>query len=81
MFPMKFWGIVPNNVLGILNIGISSECSMNILQMLHAFFLGGLRNTIVVGKAVPDIYCVSLKIKYFHGSVLIKATTLTILCY
>ena len=47
MFPMKFWGIVPNNVLGILNIGISSECSMNILQMLHAFFLGGLRNTIV----------------------------------
>ena len=38
MFPMKFWGIFPNNIPGILNIGIFPECSMNITRMLHAFF-------------------------------------------
>ena len=37
-FPMKFWGIFPNNVPRILNIGIFPECPMNILRMLHAFF-------------------------------------------
>ena len=35
---MKFRGVFPNNVPGILNIGIFSECSMNILRMLHALF-------------------------------------------
>ena len=53
-FPMKFRGIFPNNVPGILNIGIFPEHSMNILRMLHAFFLGGSRNT-TVDEAVPDI--------------------------
>ena len=38
IFPMKFWEIFRNNVLGILNIGIFPGCSMTILQMLHAFF-------------------------------------------
>ena len=47
-FPMKFRGIFPNNVLGILNIGTFPECSMNILSMLHVFFLGRSKNTIVV---------------------------------
>ena len=37
-FPMKSWGILPNNVPGILNIGIFPDCSVNILRMLHAFF-------------------------------------------
>ena len=37
-FPIKFRGKFPNNVRGILNIGIFSECSMNILEMLHALF-------------------------------------------
>ena len=32
-FPMKYWGIFPNNVPGILNIGMFPECSMNILPM------------------------------------------------
>ena len=36
--PMKLWEPFPNNVRGILNIGIFPECSMNILQMLHALF-------------------------------------------
>ena len=36
--PMKFGGIFRNNVQRILNIGIFPNCSMNILQMLHAFF-------------------------------------------
>ena len=53
-FPMKFRGIFPNNVAGILNIGIFPDCSMNVLEMLHAFFIGGSRNTIV-DQAVPDI--------------------------
>ena len=35
--PTKFRGIIPNNVPGILNIGVLPECSMNILEMLHAF--------------------------------------------
>ena len=51
---MKFRGIFPNNVAGILNIGIFHDCSMNVLEMLHAFFIGGSRNTIV-DQAVPDI--------------------------
>ena len=37
-FPMKFWGIFRNNVLGILKIGIFPDCSMNILRMLHVIF-------------------------------------------
>ena len=37
-FPMKFREISPNNVPGILNIGMFPECSMNILRILHAFF-------------------------------------------
>ena len=53
-FPMKFRGIFSNNVPGILNIRTFPERSMNILPMLHAFFLGGSRNTIV-DEAVPDI--------------------------
>ena len=44
---MKFRGIFPNNVSGILNVGIFPNCSLNILLMLHAFFSGGSRNTIV----------------------------------
>ena len=51
---MKFRGIFPNNVAGILNIGIFHDCSMNVLETLHAFFIGGSRNTIV-DQAVPDI--------------------------
>ena len=45
---MKFRGIFPNNVPKMLNIGIFPEFSMNILRMLHAFFVGGSRNTIAV---------------------------------
>ena len=37
-FPMKFRRIFRNNVPGILNIGIFSGCSMNIVRMLHTFF-------------------------------------------
>ena len=37
-FAMKFRGIFPNNVPGILIIGILRECSMNVLRMLHALF-------------------------------------------
>ena len=37
-FTMKFRGIFPNDVPGILNIGIFPECSLNILRMSHAFF-------------------------------------------
>ena len=37
-FPMKFQGIFPNNVSGILNIGVFLECSMNILRMLRVYF-------------------------------------------
>ena len=37
-FPMKFRGIFPNDVPGILNLGIFPECSMIILRMFHAFF-------------------------------------------
>ena len=62
---MKFQETFPNNVLGIFNIGMFPECTMNILRMLNAFFLGGLRKTTVVSlvdKTVPDIHCVSLKI-------------------
>ena len=36
-------------------------------------FLDGSRITVVVSlvdKTVPDIYCVSLKIEYFHGSLI-----------
>ena len=47
-FPMKFWGMFPNNVPGMLNIGIFPECSMNILWMLHGFFLGRSTNAIVL---------------------------------
>ena len=66
---MKFWGIFPNNAPEIWNIGILPDCSINTLQMLDAFFLGGSRNAIV-DKAVPDIHWVSLKIWYFHESLL-----------
>ena len=38
-FPMKFRGIFANNVPGIWNIRIFPKCSMNILRMLHAYFL------------------------------------------
>ena len=37
-FPMKFQGIFSNKVPGILNIDILSDCSINILRMLHVFF-------------------------------------------
>ena len=37
-FPMKFRGIIPSKVPGMLNIGLFPDCSMNILRMLHAFF-------------------------------------------
>ena len=37
-FPMKFRGIFPNNVPGILNIGIFPDCPMNILRMLIRLF-------------------------------------------
>ena len=46
--PYEIPGNIPNNVPGILNIGIFLECSMNILRMLHAFFLGRSRNTVAV---------------------------------
>ena len=36
-FSMKLREIFRNNVAGILNLGIFPDCSMNILQMLHAF--------------------------------------------
>ena len=36
------------NVLGILIIGIFPDRSMNILRILHVFFLGGSRNIIAV---------------------------------
>ena len=45
--PMKFQGTFPNNVPGMLNIGIFSDCSMNILRITNAFFQ--------VDKACPDI--------------------------
>ena len=67
-FPMKFRGTFPNNVSGILNIGIFPECSMNILGMLHASF------SVDQEMPPPDIHCVSLKIKYFYGSLIIKAS-------
>ena len=35
---MKFRVIFPNDLPGILNIGITSDGSMNILRILHAFF-------------------------------------------
>ena len=35
--PMKFRGIFPNNVPGILNVEIFHDCSMNILRILHPF--------------------------------------------
>ena len=65
IFPMKFWGIFQNSVPGILNIGIFSDCSMNILRMLLAFFWVDqeIRQQFsLVDKAVPDIRLVSLKI-------------------
>ena len=37
-FPMEFWVILPNNVLGSVNIGILPESFVNILRMLHALF-------------------------------------------
>ena len=37
-FPMKIWGIFPNNVPGILNIGVFPDYSMNILRISHALF-------------------------------------------
>ena len=47
-FPIKFSGIFPSNVPGMLNIGIFAECSMNICYMN---FLGGSRNTMVVSSS------------------------------
>ena len=62
--PMKFRAIFPHNVSGILNIGIFPDCSMNILQMLQAFY----RWIKKYNKGCSWYLLSVLKIWYFHES-------------
>ena len=58
---MKFQGIFPNYIPGILDLGIFPRLFHEYPTNDTYIFLGGSRNAIV-DKAVPDIRWVSLKI-------------------